>query len=57
MSTKITQAAGDDWHFYLDVNDEDHIFLEFEGGATTRIPIEVWNEMVKAGHIERDSWS
>lgn len=50
MSTKCTVAHDDDFHFYTDCFDDDHVYLEMEkceftasqDGVTVRIPLRIW---------------
>jgi hypothetical protein len=41
MTTKITIAFGPDFHFYHEVADDDHVYLEVDG-QVVRIPLPVW---------------
>ncbi|MGB5637286.1 MAG: hypothetical protein WBM44_24890 [Waterburya sp.] len=51
MSTKITVAHGDNFHFYREIFDEDYIYLEIEGvqyeasynRVMMPIPIHIWS--------------
>ena len=58
MSTKSTFARGDTFHFYNEVFDDDHVYLEvrgtqFEAGygrVMIPIPIHVWETIRHLGH-------
>jgi len=61
MSTKITkglpQNEGEEWHVFVDVNDDEHVYIEFDSyGPALRIPVHIWNEWVAIGPIEKGSW-
>ena len=41
MTTNITIAFGPDFHFYHEVDDDDHVYLALDG-QLVRIPVHVW---------------
>lgn len=57
MSTKITLAHGDRFHFYNEVCDHAHVYLELNGfefkathsGVTVQIPLDIWALMHRCG--------
>ena len=57
MSTKCTLKYGDDYHFYEECFDMEHVYLEIDGadfsackdGVMVEIPRRIWNEIVKVG--------
>lgn len=67
MSTKCTERYGDGFHFYRDVFDDDHIYLELyhkDGKLkfvaesfrlTVAIPIQIWNQIKNWNPPEPDN--
>ena len=59
MSTKVTIEHGKEFHFYKECFDDDNVFLQLSGrtldfeaypnSVMVKIPLEVWNKIVKAG--------
>ena len=64
MSTKVTVAYGENFHFYQEVFDEDYIYLELEGvkfeasynRIVMPIPIHIWEVIRKYQGIDL-SWA
>jgi hypothetical protein len=62
MSTKATIAYGDNFHFYHEVLDEDHVYLELEtthfeagyGRVMIPIPIHIWETIRHLGGARLD---
>lgn len=62
MSTKATIAYGDNFHFYHEVLDEDHVYLELEtthfeagyGRVMLPIPIHIWETIRHLGGVRLD---
>ncbi len=62
MSTKCTIAHGDSFHFYREVMDDDHVYLEMKdvqfeashGRVMVPIPIHVWEAIRHLGGAEPD---
>jgi len=62
MSTKATIAYGENFHFYHEVMDEDHVYLELEtthfeagyGRVMLPIPIHIWETIRHLGGARLD---
>ena len=62
MSTKATIAYGENFHFYHEVMDEDHVYLEIEtthfeagyGRVMLPIPIHIWETIRHLGGARLD---
>jgi hypothetical protein len=62
MSTRTTIACGDDFHFYHEASDDDHVYLELEttqyaagyGRVMLPIPIHIWETIRHLGGVELD---
>jgi hypothetical protein len=62
MSTKATIAHGDNFHFYHEVLDDDHVYLELEttqfeagyGRVMVPIPIHIWETIRHLGAARLD---
>ena len=51
MTTKITIAFGPHFHFYQDVQDDAHVYLEIDG-QVVRIPLPVWAYIRRAAGVD-----
>lgn len=62
MSTKATIAHGERFHFYRDVFEDDHVYLELTGEefearndrVTVRIPLDVWAVIRRLAPVRLD---
>ena len=62
MSTKATIAHGDNFHFYHEVLDDDHVYLRMQttqyeagyGSVTVQIPIHIWETIRHLGGARLD---
>lgn len=62
MSTKCTIAHGENFHFYHEVLDDDHVYLELEttqfearyGRVMLPIPIHIWESIRHLGGAQMD---
>ena len=62
MSTKSTIASSDNFHFYHEVFDDDHVYLRLDtthfeagyGSVMVRIPIHIWETIRHLAGVEFD---
>lgn len=62
MSTRFTLAYGKDFHFYRELMDDDHLYLQLEtthyeagyGRLLVEIPVHIWEVIRRRGRADLD---